>query len=396
VGPKRVLSIAPWVPSGNARYAGQRYLYQHLYRMAQDFDVTLLSSDTEANRNLSLEETPWQIVLVPSLRTPSGVRAEIAALRLQGRGEPIPNLIEYATSFVESPDVVELQWSTTMCLAPIARKIFPSAYVAAFQYDRYSATLTWKKLRRLRFRRRLRDVVAGRIIAQQERRLARSCDLVAAFKQADVDFVDKRSSTLVVDPWLEEPAERIPNSDTMDVVFVGAFSREENVEGAFWMIDRVMPLVIAEHPTARLVLAGAGPGPDLCEREGPGVHLTGFVDDLGPYYQAAHCCVSPIFSGGGLRFKVPQALSYGVPMVVTSESLAGLEGLPQTSLAGVEDEPSGFAAAICKVLQDPITAAVAAAEAQRWVRARFSFDRTVESVLSAYRTGKGNTLKDVK
>jgi glycosyltransferase involved in cell wall biosynthesis len=394
VGPKRVLSVAPWVPSRNARYAGQRYQYQHLYRLAQDFDVTLLSSDTEGNRNLSVEETPWKVVLVPPLRTPSGVRAEIAALRLQGRGEPTPNLVEYAASLVEPPDVVELHWSTTMCLAPLTRKIFPGAYVAAFQYDRYSATLTWQKLQRLRLRRRLRDVVAGRIIAQQERRLARSCDLVAAFKQADVDFVDWRSSTLVVDPWLEDPAERIPNSNTMDVVFVGAFNREENAEGALWMIDQVMPLVVAEHPSARLVLAGAGSGPDLCEREGPSVHVTGFVDDLGPYYQAAHCCVSPIFSGGGLRFKVPQALSYGVPMVVTSESLVGLEGLPRASLAGVENEPKGFAAAICKVLQDPITADSAAAEAQRWVRARFSFDRTVESVLLAYRTGKANAQEN--
>ncbi|HEY1762398.1 MAG TPA: hypothetical protein VGG17_07385, partial [Acidimicrobiales bacterium] len=67
--------------------------------------------------------------------------------------------------------------------------------MAAFQYDRYSATLTWQKLQRLRFRRRLRDVIAGRVIAHQERQLARSCDLVAAFKQADVDFVENRSST---------------------------------------------------------------------------------------------------------------------------------------------------------------------------------------------------------
>jgi glycosyltransferase involved in cell wall biosynthesis len=389
-----VLSVAPWVPSRNARYAGQRYQYQHLYRLAHDFEVTLLSSDTEGNRQLSTEEAPWNIVLVPSLRTPSGIRAEIAALRLQGRGEPTPNLIEYATPLVEPPDVVELHWSTTMCLAPMVRKIFPCAYVAAFQYDRYSATLTWQKLQRLRFRRRLRDVIAGQIIAQQERRLARSCDLVAAFKQADVDFVENRSSTLVVDPWLEEPAERIPSTDTMDVVFVGAFNREENAEGALWMIDQVMPLVVAEHPTARLVLAGAGSGPELRERESPSVHVTGFVDDLGPYYQAAHCCVSPIFSGGGLRFKVPQALSYGVPTVVTSESLVGLEGLPRTSLAGVEDEPKGFAAAICKVLQDPITAEATAHDAQRWARARFSFDRTVEAVLAAYRSGKASALEE--
>jgi glycosyltransferase involved in cell wall biosynthesis len=387
VGRKQLLSVAPWVPGANARYAGHRYYFQHLSRLAQTFDVTLLSSDTEDNRNRIAEETPWKTMLVRPLLTPVGVRAEIAALRLQGRGEPIPDLAEYAATLIMPPDIVELHWSTTMCLAPAVQQLFPRAYVAAIQYDRYSATLTWSKLQRLRFRRRLRDVIARRVIARQERLLVRSCDLVVAFKQADLDFVEKRASTLVVDPWLEEVTERKPSSDTMDVVFVGAFNREENAEGALWMINQVMPLVVVEHPTARLVLAGGGPGPDLYQYQGPGVYLTGFVNDLGPYYQAAHCCVSPIFSGGGLRFKVPQALSYGIPTVVTSESLIGLEGLPRASLAGVEDEARDFASAICEVLQDPKTAAMAAAEAQRWVRARFSFDRTIEALLEAYRTG---------
>ena len=260
MGRKQVLSVAPWVPGANPQYAGHRYYFQHLSRLAQSFDVTLLSLDTEDNRNRSERETPWKTMLVRPLRTPIGAKAEFAALRLQGRGEPIPDLAIYATSRLEPPDVVELHWSTTMCLAPVVQQLFPRAYVAAIQYERYSATLTWSKLQRLRFRRRLRDVIAGRVIAQQERLLVRSCDLVVAFKQADLDFVDKRSSTLVVDPWLEEPTERKPSVDTMDVVFVGAFNRAENAEGALWMINQVMPLVMVEHPTARLVLAGAAPG----------------------------------------------------------------------------------------------------------------------------------------
>jgi hypothetical protein len=89
--------------------------------------------------------------------------------------------------------------------------------------------------------------------------------------------------------------------------WIGAFNRAENAEGALWMINQVMPLVVVEHPTARLVLASAGPGPDLYKYQGPGVYLTGFVNDLGPYYRAAHCCVSPIFSGGGFTIQGPSS-----------------------------------------------------------------------------------------
>jgi glycosyltransferase involved in cell wall biosynthesis len=381
---QKLLSFAPWIPSADSKYAGHKYYFHHLTRLAEVFEVVVISCDVEENRKLLGEKTPWRTVLVPPLPKAAGLKGKLAALRLQGRWDPIPaiNGIEFISE--EQPEIVELHWSTTIYLAPRVRKLFPDAYIAGYQYDRYSSTLTWPKLRRLRLRRRILESVAGRVIAKQERRLARSCDLVAAFKQRDLKFVGNRASTMVIDPWLDPPISRAPGNETKDVLLVGAFDRVENEEGALWMINEVMPIVWLEQPTARLVLAGANPGPKLRQHEGPRVRVTGFVDDLSPFYAAAHCSVAPIFSGGGLRFKVPQALSHGIPLVATSESLAGLEGLGRACLAGVEDEAPGFAAAISRVLRDPVKGASDAASAKEWVLRRFSFDRSIQSVIDRY------------
>jgi len=356
------------------------YFYHHLTRLAEVFDVVVVSCDEE-NRKVLGEKTPWRTVLVPPMPRTTG---QFAELHFQGRSIPIPRISGIESILDEQPEIVELHWSSTMMLAPFVRKVFPNAYIAGYHYDLYSSTLTWSKLGQLSLRDRIGETLAGRVISMQERRLARSCDLIAAFKQRDLTFVGKRASTLVIDPWLDPPILRVNDNESRVVLFVGAFDREENEEGALWMINEVMPIVWLEQPTARLVLAGANPGPKLSQCEGPRVRVTGFVEDLGPFYAAAHCVVAPIFSGGGLRFKVPQAISYGIPLVATSESLTGLEGLERECLAGVEDRALGFATAICRVLRNPDEASLGAAAAKDWVLERFSFNRSVQSVLDIY------------
>jgi glycosyltransferase involved in cell wall biosynthesis len=380
-----VLSVSPFVTGQDAPYAGHRFYFEYLGRLSERFAVTVLAPDNEANRRFSRQSTPWRTVLVPARHKPAGIPGELATLFLQGREVPLPDLQSYLQGHPAAPGVVEMQWSAAMALAPALRRAFPAAYMAAFQYDRYSETLRWRRRAHIGLRGRLRDALAQRTIALQERWVASQCDLVAAFKAADLAFVRGRPRTLVIDPWLEPPPPRDPNRDHQDVLFVGAFDRRENVSGAMWLLGSVWPAVVAQCPRARLVLAGSNPGPQLLACAGPSVLVTGFVTDLGPFYAAAHCFVAPVFSGGGLRFKVPQALLAGVPLVATPEVLVGLEGLP--AIAGVATNAGDFAAALVWALTQREEAANQAVRAQEWARERFSFETSVANVIRIYNQG---------
>lgn len=385
-----LLSISPFVPGRSAPYAGHRFYFEYLSRLSQSFDVTLLAPDNEGNRCFSRQSDGWRTVLVPPRPKRPGWRGELGTLTLQGREVPVPRLADIFRSSGAAPDVVELQWSAAMSLAPALRRAFPSAYVAGFQHDRYSETLRWGRRSHLTLRGRLRDAFAGRTTAFQEAWVAAHCDLVAAFKPQDISFVRPiflgwpRTQALLIDPWLDEVPARAPAKGSQDVLFVAAFDRPENIAGASWLLDHVWPTVTASFPRARLVLAGGNPPPSLAERAGPSVLVTGFVEDLVPYYAAAQCFVAPLFAGGGLRFKVPQALCAGIPLVATREALSGLDGIPVTGLAGVSSQPEQFGAAICEVLAEPARAVTKAKVAQAWVMERFSFERQVTKVVNYY------------
>ena len=385
-----LFSVSPFVPDRSAPYAGHRFYFEYLSRLSQFFDVTLLAPDNEQNRCFSSQSSGWRTVLAPPRPKRSGLLGAIGTLTLQGREVQVPQLADFLRGVPVHPDVVELQWSAAMSLAPALRRAFPSAYIAGFQYDRYSETLRWGRRSHLTLRGRLRDTLAGRTTAVQEVWAAAHCDLVTAFTRRDISFVRPvfigrpRTQALLIDPWLDEAPTRTPAEGCQDVLFVAAFDRPENVAGASWVLDNVWPTVTARFPRARLVLAGGNPAPSLLERAGPSVLVTGFVEDLAPYYAAAQCCVAPLFAGGGLRFKVPQALSAGIPVVATQEALSGLDGLPASGLAGISSRPEQFAAAVCEVLADPARAAARARVAQAWVTERFSFERQVTKVVNYY------------
>lgn len=385
---RRIVSVTPWLPSHDARYAGHKFYFEYLRLLTERFDVTVVASSSPDNEDLARAGYGWATVLVPALPRRHGVLGELDALRLQGRGEPVPDVERYLREMAPPPDVVELNWSTVMSLAPLVRRAVPGAYVSAIQHDRYSGTLQWSKLSHLRWRRRARDSMAGATIAVQERSLARSCDLVAAFKPADVSFAEApERATVVLDPWVEQPPARRPSSATRDILFVGAFNRPENVEGALWLMDRVWPSVGQAYPDARLVLAGANPLPQLRQRESASVLVTGFVEDLAPYYQSAHCCVAPIFGGGGLRFKVAQGMCCALPLVATPEAVAGMESLPTQSVEALTTDPAEFAQGICRALGDPQGAARRGEELRAWANERFSFRAKVNQLMDLYEQG---------
>ncbi len=50
----------------------------------------------------------------------------------------------------------------------------------------------------------------------------------------------------------------------------------------------------------------------------PGVHFTGYVDDIRPHVQSAACFIAPLRVGGGTRLKILDAWAMGMPVVATS------------------------------------------------------------------------------
>ncbi len=147
------------------------------------------------------------------------------------------------------------------------------------------------------------------------------------------------------------PAARAAQSTGPVALFVGTFDYPPNREGVEWLLAEVWPMVRESVPDARLLVVGAG-AENLAATAVDGIEVLGFVEDLGPIYQAARVAVCPIHRGAGTRIKVIEAAMNGRPTVSTSVGAEGLLFSPGSEIV-LADGAARFAEACINLLHDP-------------------------------------------
>jgi glycosyltransferase involved in cell wall biosynthesis len=115
------------------------------------------------------------------------------------------------------------------------------------------------------------------------------------------------------------------------------------------------------------------------------VTVTGELPRLEECYLEAAVFVAPLFVGGGLKFKVPQAMLHGLPVIATTVAAEGVvEEAPDGTFWAVTDDPRAMAHAVVSALQRPGAAAELGGRAAAWVRSRYGFRASTEQLLATY------------
>lgn len=141
------------------------------------------------------------------------------------------------------------------------------------------------------------------IISRRDRRAVR--------KESDI-HIDVVTNGIDSDYFSPQEVEK-----TSDIVFCGNMQYEPNVNAAKFLVERIMPKVWRTLPDTTVVLAGAEPTKAVRALAGQKVTVTGWVEDIRPYYQSARIFVAPMLSGSGLQNKLLEAMSMGIPCVTT-------------------------------------------------------------------------------
>lgn len=141
--------------------------------------------------------------------------------------------------------------------------------------------------------------------------------------------------------------------DEKTLLFLAAMDRGPNVEAVLYFRNEILPLIRGQVPDVKFMIVGSRPLPEvlaLAEQDKNTV-VTGFVDDIEPYYRTATIFVAPLLTGGGIIVKVLDALAAEAPVITTS---IGNEGIGAT--AGehllIADTPADFAEKVVLLLRD--------------------------------------------
>lgn len=129
-----------------------------------------------------------------------------------------------------------------------------------------------------------------------------------------------------------------------DVLYV-ASENPHNIKGITWFLDNVLPYLnnIQIH-----IIGKIG---NTIKNEYSNVVKYGVVDDLEDFYNNARMVICPMLSGTGVKIKVLEALSFGLPVVTNRRGVDGLINKRNNGCIVTED-PKEFAEAIEKLIFD--------------------------------------------
>ncbi|NBP05382.1 MAG: glycosyltransferase [Bacteroidetes bacterium] len=133
---------------------------------------------------------------------------------------------------------------------------------------------------------------------------------------------------------------------------LGSMEWMPNAEAVKWLVNEVWPLVKKQMPQAELHLAGKGMHKNDERFIGEGISVHGEIDNAQLFMQTRGVMLVPVFAAGGIRVKILEAFSRGVPVISTSMGIQGIPASNEVELL-IADAAEDFAAAMLRLQSAP-------------------------------------------
>ena len=171
-----------------------------------------------------------------------------------------------------------------------------------------------------------------------------------------------------------------------EVLFLGHLGASFNRDALEYFVREVYPVLTGTARFSVTVVGGHLPKPLESFGLQPDVEVVGSVGDVRPYLHRATCLVIPLRFGGGLRIRILEAMSAGIPIVCSPVAVAGMGFEPGKHFVLAEDAKE-TAEGIRRLLNDEELCARFAASAREAVCEGYGAEvqgrRVIELVRSA-------------
>jgi glycosyltransferase involved in cell wall biosynthesis len=251
---------------------------------------------------------------------------------------------QYRAAWISRPEMAEQYLPLVRALAVKARVI----------YD--TVDLHW-----IRFQRGIeyaddRDALQEQ--AERYRRIelsnAKASDLTIAITEEEKQTLLAEAPDLdvAVIPNVHRICDMVmPLAGRSGLFFIGGFHHAPNVDAVIWCVREILPLVHRRLPNLRFHIVGSDMPKSITSLKSKLVDPIGYVPDVTSWFEETRVFVAPLRHGAGMKGKIGQSLSFGLPVVTTSIGAEGI-GLTHEVDALVADDPVAFADAIIKLCTD--------------------------------------------
>lgn len=393
---KSIIWISQHLPYDSVGHAGGKIQNFYLNNLIDSgfFDLRLLSFYWDNEINEFTLDKKIKCYLIPYHS--SGIR-KIARnlLDLEAQRNPFNRYGNLTSRYLEvnilrtlrnektkgyEPDTVILQWTQTIFFAGQIKKIYPKSRIIGIEED-----VSFQN-----YERRIGlagSKISGYIAGKQYKNVRREeldalkyCDLVICNNRKDEKILKDCGYAGDIRVWVPYFQSMVQTERKPDigrsVIFYGDMSRPENYLSAEWFAENVMQLLAGENIVFDII-GGKHPDRSLfeCAERYQNVKVHGFVENISTYFSEALCLAAPLLYGAGIKVKVLEAMSAGLP-VLTND--VGIEGIPAENMVEYLhcEKPDEYAANIRRLLTDREFAETITRNSREFIRRTFDREKS--------------------
>lgn len=165
--------------------------------------------------------------------------------------------------------------------------------------------------------------------------------------------VENGIDTAMFKPSSSEQKSSRERHESPVLLFTGVMDYAPNVDAVVWFVENVWPQVTKKWSKAEFYIAGMSPSDKVkALANHQGVVITGYVDDILPYFDKATVFVGPFRIARGVQNKILQAFACGLPVIATSMGAEGIHCKDEESIL-LAQSPDEFIQQLTRLLVEP-------------------------------------------
>ncbi len=268
--------------------------------------------------------------------------------------EAIGALPRWLRSLGNAESVVWLsRFQTALKHAPLARALAPHAHVVFDTVDLHFL----REQRRLASERNPRAEAIAASIRDMEIRASSLADTTVVVSDAEGETLASIApgARIVVLGNIHDPVgpDEVAGFDQRaGLLFIGGMQHAPNLDALEWLSTELLAAIRARVPGIELHVVGAITEDQRKRFQSDAIAFHGRVPALGPWLAKCRISIAPLRIGAGVKGKINDAMSHGLPVVATSIAAEGMHLADRIDVL-IADDAEAFASAVHALYHDP-------------------------------------------
>ncbi|AEF81547.1 glycosyltransferase family 4 protein [Leadbettera azotonutricia] len=223
------------------------------------------------------------------------------------------------------PDKIYLEWTQALLLISDIEKIFPDIKYLCLEHD-ISFQSYYRQYELKRNFLKIIWYIKYSKLQRAELFFLNRCSSIIVLSEKDKKILTDKlvdpSKIIIIVPYYDcYSYVNRKNYNNKKIIFWGAMNRSENYLSVIWFIKNVMSELDESY---HLYIIGANPHKSLDDYTNKNIHITGFVKNVEEHFSDCLCMVAPLLFGAGIKIKVLEALSAGIPVLANNVAIEGI------------------------------------------------------------------------